>query len=108
MLNRSSGYHLMVWLLEKKIFHHILDLGYEGVAIPIRVKFEFEVRDGQFVPGSLKYELLYNKDALLNRYPNLDDKCLHKDVEKTVKKEINTYLQNDGYLKTAAGRDAGG
>ena len=46
----------MVWLLEKQIFHHILDLGYEGVAIPIRVKFEFEVQDGRFVPDSLQYE----------------------------------------------------
>lgn len=50
----------MVWLLEKKIFHHILDLVYEGGAIRIRVKFEFEVQGGRFIPDSLRYELPYN------------------------------------------------
>ena len=95
----------MVWLLEKKVFHHFLDLGYEGVAIPIRVKFEFEVRDGQFVTDSLKFEPLYNKGAVLNRYPNLDAELLDKDIVKTVKKEIHTYLENNGYLKITAGSD---
>ena len=90
----------MVWLLEKKIFHHILDLGYEGVAIPIRVKFEFEVRSGQLVPDSLQYEHLYNKDALLNRYQNLDAVGLDKSIVKTVEKEIHAYLELNGYLKT--------
>jgi hypothetical protein len=35
----------MVWLVEKKTFYHFLDLGFESVEIPIRVKFEFEVKD---------------------------------------------------------------
>jgi len=97
----------MVWLLEKKIFHHILDLGYEGVAIPIRVKFEFEVRDGRFVPESLKYTSLYNKDALLNRYPNLDAAGLDKAIVRTVEKEIHTYLENNGYFNSMSDTDAG-
>ena len=60
----------MVWLVEKKIFHHQFDLGFEGVAIPIRVKFEFEVRDGALVPDSLSKNVLYNQSALEKRYPN--------------------------------------
>ena len=98
----------MVWLLEKKIFHHILDLGYEGVAIPIRVKFEFEIRDGRFVADSLKYESLYNQKALLNRYPNLDFGCLNREVTKTVKREIHKYLEINGYLKPMDGNANGG
>ena len=95
-----------MWLLEKKVFHHILDLGYEGVAIPIRVKFEFEVRDGEFVQDSLKFEPLYNREALLYRYPNIDTGRLDKDIVKTVKKEIHAYLEDNGYLKTSANSDA--
>jgi hypothetical protein len=87
-----------MWLLEKKIFHHILDLGYEGVAIPVRVKFEFEIRDGQFVQDSLGYEPLYNKDALLSRYPNLDAESLDKDIVKTVERGIRLYMESNGYL----------
>ena len=95
----------MVWLLEKKIFHHILDLGYEGVAIPVRVKFEFEVSDGQFVPDSLKYEPLYNKEALLGRYPNLEAENLDKEIVKTVEKGIRLYMERNGYLKPASDSD---
>ena len=94
-----------MWLVEKKVFHHILDLGYEGVAIPIRVKFEFEVRNGKFVPDSLKYEPLYNRDALLNRYPNADASRLDKDIVKTVKKKINAYMLHHGYLEIPSGSD---
>jgi hypothetical protein len=94
-----------MWLLEKKIFHHILDLGYEGVAIPIRVKFEFEVRDSWFIPDSLQYEHLYNKDALLSRYPNLDAESLYKDIVRTVEKEIHLYMESNGYLKPASDSD---
>ncbi len=28
----------MVWMVEKKIVHHILDMGFELVEIPVRVK----------------------------------------------------------------------
>jgi len=35
----------MVWVVEKKVVHHMLGLGFERVDIPIRVKFEFEVEE---------------------------------------------------------------
>ena len=38
-----------MWLVEKKIYYHILDVGYEGVGIPVRVKFEFDVREGKYI-----------------------------------------------------------
>ena len=43
----------MVWLVEKKVVYHLLDLGFKRIEIPIRVKFEFEVKEGVFVPDSL-------------------------------------------------------
>ena len=95
----------MMWLTEKKIFHHYVDLGYEGVAIPVRVKFEFEVSDGQFVQDSLKYEPLYNKDALLSRYPNLDAESLDIDIVKTVERGIRLYMESNGYIKSASDSD---
>ncbi len=50
----------MVWLVEKKVFRHILDLGFERVEIPVRVKFEFEVVGGAYVPETLTKNVLYN------------------------------------------------
>jgi hypothetical protein len=64
----------MVWVVEKKVFYHILDMGFESVGIPVRVKFEFDVQDGNFVPDSLSIKSLYNQQAVVNRYPgNIGD-----------------------------------
>jgi hypothetical protein len=56
----NIGEKNMVWLVEKKIFRHILDVGFERVEIPIRVKFEFEAVEGAIVPDTLTKEILYN------------------------------------------------
>ena len=95
----------MVWLVEKKVFYHIFDLGYESARIPIRVKFEFEVREGAFVPESLSFEHLYNREALLKRYPNLKPERLDRDIHKTVKLRIREYVTNNGYLSEDSGAD---
>ena len=34
----------MVWLVEKKVIYHTIDMGFELVEIPVGVKFEFEVK----------------------------------------------------------------
>ena len=57
----------MVWVLEKKVIHHVLALAFDTVDIPVRVRFEFEVREGAFVPGSLSTHTLYNRDLIQRR-----------------------------------------
>jgi hypothetical protein len=89
----------MVWILEKKIFYHLFDLGFEAVEIPIRVKFEFEVREGALVADSLSKNVLYNQLALERRYPSLDRARLQHSIEKTVQGEIDRYLRRCGYLR---------
>jgi hypothetical protein len=93
----------MVWVVEKKIIYHILDLGFESVGIPVRVKFEFEVQDGSFVADSLATERLYNQQELERRYPNLKLDALECDIEKTIHREIMKYLKENGYLREESG-----
>ena len=88
----------MVWLAGKKILHHVFDLGFERVDIPIRVSFEFEVQDGFFVHNSLSKQILYNKEALERRYPKLKRDLLENAIEKTVQEGIKIYLKEFGYL----------
>ena len=76
----------------------MLDLGFERIEIPIRVKFEFEVREGAFVPDSLSTNTLYNKEALARRYPRLDLVSLESSIGKTVEEEIFKYLDECGFL----------
>ena len=89
----------MVWLAEKKVVHHILGLGFERVDIPVRVKFEFEVENGSFVPNSLSTHTVYNRKALETRYPGLDVASLENSIEKTVKKEILEHLKQSRLLE---------
>jgi hypothetical protein len=89
----------MVWVVEKKVFYHILDLGFESVGIPIRVKFEFEVKDGSFVPDSLTSESLFNQPAIAHRYPSVRRDTLNHEIQKTVQREIQKYLKFCGYVK---------
>jgi hypothetical protein len=87
----------MVWVVEKKVFHHRVDLGFERIEIPVRVKFEFEVRDGAFVSDSLSFQILYNRHAIEKYYPQLKSEYLEKAIEKTVIKGIRGYLKALGY-----------
>jgi len=89
----------LVWLVEKKIFYHSLDIGFERVKIPLRVKFEFEVRQGSLVSDSLSYETLFNKQVLAKRYPQARMASVEKDLEKTVRRNIFGYLNDCGYLR---------
>jgi hypothetical protein len=89
----------MVWVVEKKVFYHILDLGFESVGIPVRVKFEFEVKDGSFVPNSLTSEYLYNQQIVTNRYPSVRIDTLEDEIQKTIQREIQKYLKFSGYIK---------
>ena len=89
----------MVWIVEKKVIHHFIDLGFERLEIPIRVKFEFEVKEGIFVPHSLSTHILYNKKAIEKRYPQLKQASLEGSIEEAVKKEIKDYLEECGLLK---------
>ena len=89
----------MVWIVKKKVFYHIVDLGIECVKIPIRVKFEFDVKNGSFVSDSLSFEILYNSQILQKRYPNTKFRYLDHEIEKTVKRNIYGYLNACGYMR---------
>lgn len=95
----------MVWVIAKKVFYHILDLGIESIGIPVRVKFEFEVRNGRFVPGSLCSRQLYNLKPLARRFPDLKSQRLKRDINRTVEQAIFKYLEDCGYIE-ATGRQA--
>jgi len=95
----------MIWVVEKKVVYHLLDLGFERIRIPVRVKFEFAVEQGTLVPDSLTKTMLYNRQLLESRYPHLDRTRLDGTIEQTVDREIRTYLQECRYLAEEAGQE---
>ena len=89
----------MVWILEKMIVRHRLDLGFETVEIPIRVKFEFEIKEGAMIPNTLALQTLYNRKALQNRYPQLNLASVENAIETTVNNDILEYIEECGFLR---------
>jgi hypothetical protein len=96
----------MVWIVEKKVFHHVFGLGFERVTIPVRVTFEFEVKEGAFIPESLSRRTVYNRTALEKRYPKVSLASLENSIANTVSREIITYLRNCGFLEEGIDSDA--
>ena len=90
---------LMIWMCEKRVFSFVFDLGLESVTIPVRVKFEFEVKEGTLVPDSLTKSMLYNRQLLERRYPNLDQASFHHSIERKVDGEIQKYLYECGFIE---------
>lgn len=88
----------MIWLVEKKIFRHILDMGFERVQIPVRVKFEFEVVEGSFVPDTLTKEILYNQGTILKHYPKTKLSSLDSAIQEMVEDKIMEYIRQCGLL----------
>ena len=88
-----------MWMIEKKVVKHLLDLGYERIHIPVRVKYEYEVIDGNARLESLKMDLLYNQTLLKKRYPNLDSQALNQSIHQTAKREILSELNQSGLLR---------
>lgn len=88
----------MVWIVEKKIIYHILDLGFESVKLPIRVKFEFELKNNTLVHDSISKHILYNRAALEKHYPHLDALRLQKTIENKVDEEIFRYFRECGFV----------
>jgi hypothetical protein len=89
----------MIWLVEKKVFKIGIDLGFESVKIPVRVKLEFEVKEGNLVPDSLSKTMLYNKQLLGRRYPELDQASLQRSIERKVESEIQKHLHEHGFIE---------
>jgi len=92
---RGSG---MVWIVEKKVVHHMFGLGFERVKIPVRVTFEFQMVEGAFSPESLSTHIVYNRTAFEKRYPHVNMSSLENSIDNTVRKEIMNYLRDCGYI----------
>jgi hypothetical protein len=86
----------MVWVVEKKMVKHILEMGYERVGISVRIKFEFEVKERGFAPDTLSKEVLYNQKILEKRYPMLTADSLDRAIGETADYQIEEYLKHSG------------
>ena len=89
----------MLWVVDKKVIRHTIDAGTALVEVPIRIRFEYCLRDERFVEGTLKRSFLYNRPELLRRFPRLQERSLDAEIEGTVDRTIVEHLLFAGYAE---------
>ena len=89
----------MVWIVETKVFRHVIDRDGQFVELPVRVRFEYGVTGGVFEPGTIDYKTLYNEATLLRRLPKLEPTELAADVDVTVRRALDEELRFAGLLE---------
>ena len=82
----------MVWVVDKKTVRHLLERDGKLLEIPVRVKFEYQYKDGKLVPGSIKTEKLYNQKGVVLRFPNIDVEDLESKIQESVERDIRDYI----------------
>lgn len=87
----------MLWVVDKKVIRHTIDAGTALVEVPIRIRFEYCLRDERFVEGTVKRDFLYNRPELLRRFTRLEPRVLDADIEDAVDRTIVEHLKFAGY-----------
>lgn len=85
----------MIWVVERLIVYHLIDMGFEMLKIPIRVEVEYGL-EGSTVT-SLSKKTLYNLPYLVKQYPKLNQDKLRAAIEQTVKKKLSDHFKVKGY-----------
>lgn len=85
----------MIWVVERLIVYHSLDMGFETLKIPIRVEVEYGL-DGSTIT-SLSKKTLYNLPYLMKQYPKLNQDKLRTAIEQTVEKGLSDRFKLKGY-----------
>ena len=89
----------MLWVVDKKIIKHVIEAGSALVEVPIRIRFEFSLADEGFVPGSMKRTFVYNRRALVRRFPRLDSNEHDAEMEEVVDRALCEHLKFGGYAQ---------
>ena len=87
----------MLWVVDRKVVKHTVRAGATLVEVPIRIRFEFGLREERFVAGTLSRTFLYNRPELLRRFPRLDAARLEADIERAVERALVEYFTFRGY-----------
>ena len=94
---KKWGAPSVLWVVDRKVVKHTVRAGATLVEVPIRIRFEFGLREKRFVAGTLSYTFLYNRPELLRRFPRLDAERLEADIERAVERALVEHLKFRGY-----------
>ena len=89
----------MLWVVDKKVIKHVIEAGSALIEVPIRIRFEYSLAEERFVSGSMKRTFVYNRPALVRRFPQLDRAQLDAEMEDVVDRALCEHLKFAGYAQ---------
>ncbi len=89
----------MLWVVDKKVIKHVIEAGSALVEVPVRIRFEFSLAEERFVSGSMKRTFVYNRQALMRRFPRLDSERLDAEMREVVDRALCEHLKFAGYAQ---------
>lgn len=89
----------MLWVVDKKVIKHVIEADSALIEVPIRIRFEFSLAEERFVSGSMKRTYVYNRRALVRRFPRLDSDELDAEMEDVVDRALCEHLKFAGYAQ---------
>ena len=87
----------MLWVVDKKVVKHALNVGVALVEVPIRIRFEFGLDNQRFAAGSMQRDFIYNRAELLRRFPRLRASEVDAEIEGVVDRALVEHLKFSGY-----------
>ena len=89
----------MLWVVDKKVIKHVIETGSALVEVPVRIRFEFGLTEERFISGSMKRTFVYNRQALVKRFPRPDSDELDAEMEDVVDRSLREHLKFGGYAQ---------
>ena len=87
----------MIWVVDKKVVHHLVTHGDLLAEVPLRISFEYALDAQRVVEGTLSIKVLYNRPEVCRRFPTLDGERLEADVQKTAREAVSEHLKLSGF-----------
>ena len=89
----------MLWVVDKKVIKHVIEAGPTLVEVPVRIRFEYGLAEERFVAGSMQRTFVYNRQALVRRFPRLDADDVDAEMEEVVDRALREHLKFAGYAQ---------
>ena len=89
----------MLWVVDKKVIKHVIESDSALIEVPVRIRFEFGLAEERFISGSMKRTFVYNRPALVRRFPRLDSDAFDAEMEDVVDRALCEHLKFAGYAQ---------
>lgn len=83
----------MIWVIDKRVVRHLVESRNRLFELPVRVEFEYQCDNGQYVEGTLKTRKLFNEKQVLVLCPDIERDDLNAAVDDSVQRDILEFIK---------------